>query len=64
MAAVAVVGGLAVVGLGVVMGLFFCGGGLVVVALAGLCAWGLWIVFGLVRVSLLFLHEVVNLCAD
>lgn len=51
-AAVAVVGGLAVVGLGLLTGLFFCGGGLVVVALVGLCLWGFWILVGLIRVSL------------
>ncbi|KAL2066319.1 hypothetical protein VTL71DRAFT_2390 [Oculimacula yallundae] len=43
LAAVAVVGGLAVVGLGLLTGLFFCGGGLMVVALVGLCLWGFWI---------------------
>ncbi|KAH7370486.1 hypothetical protein BKA65DRAFT_545199 [Rhexocercosporidium sp. MPI-PUGE-AT-0058] len=53
-AIVGVVGGLAVVGLGLLTGLFFCGGGLVFISLLGLCLWGFWILMGLVRKGLGF----------
>ncbi len=51
LAAVAVVGGLAVIGFGVLAGVFFCGGGMIFFALVGLLLWGFWILVGLMKVS-------------